>query len=139
MTRTAIPSQLDQVPVVVEQIVDAVQKVGGYEDRAIFAIRLAVDEAVTNAIRHGNGQDPDKQVTVDYDADDQRVTISICDQGPGFKPEDLPDPTAIENLVRTHGRGVMLMHAYMTEVSFNDTGNCVTLVKTRDCQKPAAD
>jgi serine/threonine-protein kinase RsbW len=139
MPRTAIPSQLDQVPVVVEVIVEAIQAVGGYDERCLFAIRLSVDEAVTNAIRHGNRQDPDKQVTIEYDVDPVRCKITICDEGPGFAPEDLPDPTAVENLVRTHGRGVMLMSAYMTEVAFNDRGNCVTLVKTRDCPKPVAD
>ncbi|MEM9253157.1 MAG: ATP-binding protein [Planctomycetota bacterium] len=139
MIRTAIPSQLEEVPAVVEAVVGAVEAVGGYEDRTLFAIRLAVDEALTNAIRHGNGQDPDKQVTVAYEATGDRLTITVCDEGPGFAPEDLPDPTAVENLIRTHGRGVMLMHAYMTEVSFNDRGNCVTLVKSRDCPKPTED
>ncbi|MEO0587935.1 MAG: ATP-binding protein [Planctomycetota bacterium] len=134
-----IPSELEQVPVVVEAIVGAVTAAGDYPERCIFAVRLAIDEAVTNAIRHGNGQDPDKSVTIEYEADADRLEVSICDQGPGFAPSELPDPTKPENLIRTHGRGVMLMHAYMTEVSFNDEGNCVTLVKRRECGKPEAD
>ena len=139
MNRTAIPSQLDRVPEVVETIVAEVEKVGGYPDRSVFAIRLSIDEAVTNAIRHGNGQDPHKQVVIEYEVGADRVTVRVCDEGPGFAPDELPDPTAEENLIRTHGRGVMLMNAYMTEVSFNDRGNCVTLVKTRDCPKPSDD
>ncbi|MEM6334383.1 MAG: ATP-binding protein [Planctomycetota bacterium] len=134
-----IPSELDRVPVVVEAIVGAVSEAGGYSERCVFAVRLAVDEAVTNAIRHGNGQDPDKSVTVEYEVGADRLSVSICDEGSGFKPEELPDPTEPENLIRTHGRGVMLMHAYMTEVTYSAEGNCVTLVKTRDCGKPEAD
>ncbi|MEO0966360.1 MAG: ATP-binding protein [Planctomycetota bacterium] len=139
MIRTAIPSQLEEVPAVVDAVVEAVEAAGGYQDRSVFAIRLAIDEAVTNAIRHGNGQDPDKQVTIEYEITGELVRVCVCDEGPGFVPETLPDPTAEENLIRTHGRGVMLMNAYMTEVSFNERGNCVTLVKRRDCPKPTED
>lgn len=108
----------------------------GFSREALFAIRLALDEALTNAIRHGNGNDPSKTVTVEVQCSEQRLEISICDEGPGFAPQHLPDPTAIENLERPHGRGVMLMRAYMTDVRFNETGNCVTLIKERSCNKP---
>ncbi|MFW6033153.1 MAG: ATP-binding protein, partial [Phycisphaeraceae bacterium] len=71
-------------------------------------------------------------VTIDSEVSGETIRIAICDEGCGFQPDDLPDPTAPENLTRPHGRGVMLMRAYMTDVSFNEAGNCVTMVRTRE-------
>ena len=114
---------------------DDVQK-AGFGDNACFAIRLALEEGLANAIRHGNQGDPDKQITVEYTITDQRFTLSICDEGPGFVPDEVPDPTADENLEKPCGRGVMLIKAYMTDVSYNKKGNCVTMIKERNCQLP---
>ncbi|MEM9883166.1 MAG: ATP-binding protein [Planctomycetota bacterium] len=132
------PSRLSEVPPAQHAIVEAA-RAAGFDDKSLFAIRLALDEALTNAVRHGNGSDPTKHVTVTYAADAERITITVEDQGPGFAPADLPDPTAEENLDRPHGRGVMLMRAYMTEVTYNDRGNRVTLTKARDCPLPRED
>jgi serine/threonine-protein kinase RsbW len=96
-----------------------------------FAIKLALEEALANAIKHGNACDQAKHVTVDYDVNPQQVRISVCDEGCGFDPADVPDPTLDENLEKPHGRGVMLMRTYMSDVSFNKSGNCVTMVKQR--------
>ncbi|MFI4860166.1 MAG: ATP-binding protein [Phycisphaerales bacterium JB063] len=130
-----IPSTLTEAVDVLKHIVSAVED-AGYRREAVFAIRLALDEALANAVKHGNDGDASKTVTVEMDVNDQRVVISIEDQGPGFTPEALPDPTADENLSRPCGRGVMLMNAYMTGVEFNDTGNRVTLTKTFECKLP---
>ncbi|NJL32025.1 MAG: ATP-binding protein [Phycisphaerales bacterium] len=113
-----IPSQLDRITSVIESIAsDMVTH--GYGEKVQFAVRLALEEAISNAIRHGNKGDPKKTVGIDYDVDPQRIIITVCDQGPGFKPDTVPDPTLEENLTRPCGRGVMLMKAYMDEVSFN--------------------
>lgn len=133
-----IASNLAEVKTVQNEIVPQVER-GAFSSEAIFAIRLALDEAVSNAIRHGNDNDPAKTVTVDYQIESDRVRIQVCDQGPGFRPNDLPDPTNPENLCEPHGRGVMLIRAYMTEVTFNATGNCVTMIKTASCRKPYED
>lgn len=130
-----IPSKLSEVTAVQERIISLIETLG-YSKEAVFAVRLALDEAVSNAIRHGNGGDVSKQVTIDFDASEQQLTVKVCDQGSGFQPDDLADPTREENLTEPHGRGVMLMRAYMTEVHFNDSGNCVTMVKMRNCKKP---
>ena len=130
-----IPSSLSEGVKVVETVIEAIQPYG-YSDTAQFAIRLALDEALANAIRHGNKSDESKNVTIDFSVDDEEIRISICDEGPGFHPDEIPDPTLDENLERPCGRGVMLMRAYMTEVFFNESGNCVTMVKRRDCQLP---
>jgi len=133
-----IQSRLAEAPPVQKQIVSELEK-RDYPSEAIFAVRLAMDEALSNAIRHGNNSDPQKTVTVSYTCSDEKITISIEDQGPGFVPEKLPDPTAEENLERPHGRGVMLMNAYMTEVAYAHEGRQVILTKRRDCPLPKQD
>ncbi|MFW6132720.1 MAG: ATP-binding protein [Planctomycetota bacterium] len=104
----------------------------GYGESACFAIRLAVEEALNNAVKHGNGLDPNKCVTVCYDVDDTAAEVTVADQGAGFDPEDIPDPTADENLEKPCGRGIMLMRAYMDEVHFNEAGNQVRMVKVKE-------
>lgn len=103
-----------------------------YSDHDLFGIRLALEEAVVNAIKHGNGNDPAKSVRIAYQVDDDHVRIEIEDQGPGFNPDEIPDPTLPENLERPSGRGIMLMRSFMNVVQFNDRGNCVILEKRRE-------
>lgn len=133
-----IESNLAEVTTVQNEIIPQVEQ-ANFTNEAVFAIRLALDEAVSNAIRHGNAGDPSKTVTVKYSVEPKRVTITVCDQGGGFCPDELPDPTKAENICEPHGRGVMLIRAYMTEVTFNKSGNCVTMVKTAQCRKPYED
>lgn len=105
------------------------RKVG---DRDIFNVRLALEEALVNAIKHGNQFDPNKRVFVKYRflGDIPGIfEIEIMDQGPGFDPSDVPDPTAVENLERPCGRGLMLMRHYMTEVEYRGSGNEVVMSK----------
>lgn len=103
-----------------------------YDDHDIFGIKLALEEALVNAIKHGNQMDRSKKVWIAYRIHRERVEIQISDEGVGFKPEDVPDPTAPENLERPCGRGVMLMRHYMTEVSYNERGNHVSMTKLRN-------
>ncbi|MCS7052446.1 MAG: ATP-binding protein [Ignavibacterium sp.] len=90
------------------------------EDK-INALLLSVTEAVTNAIKHGNKNQPNKLVTINVTFDSEYLTISIKDQGEGFNPNDIPDPTHPENLLKDSGRGVYLMKIYMDEIYFNKT------------------
>ena len=108
----------------------------GFTPTSGFAIRLALDEALSNAVKHGNKLDPAKFVEVEYTVSDEGICIRIRDEGPGFEPATVPDPTLDENLERPHGRGIMLMRAYMTEVGYEDQGTCVMLIKTNDCPLP---
>ena len=133
--KLVIPSKLDEIVPVQNAILDEV-RAADFSKQSVFAIQLALDEALANAVRHGNKLDPEKSVTVEFSVDQKQVFIRITDQGPGFKPDDLADPTEEENLILPHGRGVMLMRAYMTDVSFNEKGNQVTLIKERDCSLP---
>ena len=125
-----IPSRVAEVAGVWQQIVASARTMG-FDHDAAFAIRLALDEAVTNAVKHGNGADPSKTVTIRYTLTPRRLEVTVCDEGPGFNPDTLPDPTSDERLSEPNGRGVMLMRVYMSEVHFNPRGNCVTLVRER--------
>ena len=138
VTKTVIPSVMSEMVPVQQAIIDEVET-HGYTKEAVFAIRLALEEALANAIRHGNDGDPEKQVIVESSVTEERLWVRITDEGYGFDPNKVEDPTLDENLCRSHGRGVMLMRAYMTEVHYTDRGNCVTLVKTRDCTLPNTD
>ena len=125
-----ISSSLAAVAEVVQVVINEALTLQ-YTDHAVFAIRLALEEALVNAIRHGNGSDPQKKVQIDYAVTSRQVTITVCDEGPGFHPEHVPDPTLDENLRKPYGRGVLLMKAYMDKVTFNKQGNCVTMVRRR--------
>ncbi len=103
-----------------------------FREEDLFAIKLALEEALVNAVKHGNKLDPQKIVRIQYRVANHRVDITIEDQGPGFNPAELPDPTAEENLEMTSGRGILLMRAYMSCVVFNPAGNKVTLTKFND-------
>jgi serine/threonine-protein kinase RsbW len=100
-----------------------------YAERDVFGIRLALEEALVNAIKHGNQMDITKKVHIDYLVTPDRFEIRITDEGPGFDPTDVPDPTDIENLERACGRGLMLMRHYMNEVVYSPRGNSVRMCK----------
>lgn len=106
-------------------------RVLGYPGKDVFAVRLALEEAAVNAFRHGNRGDPGKSVQLRWLVTATEVVLEVEDEGPGFDPEAVPDPLAEENLDRPGGRGLLLMRAYMTWVSFNRQGNRVTLVRQR--------
>ena len=91
----------------------------------MFHAQLALEEAITNAIEHGNKFDESKFVRVAADIDDSRAFFRIQDEGPGFPYWDLPDPTQPDNLDKPCGRGVFLIRNLMTKIHFNETGNCL--------------
>jgi serine/threonine-protein kinase RsbW len=103
----------------------------------IFGVHLAMEEALVNAIRHGNRFDVAKRVHVSCRMSPQRLRVEIRDEGPGFVPEEVPDPTLPENLEVPSGRGIMLMRTYMSRVEYNACGNCVVMEKERAPDAPA--
>jgi len=125
-----IDSNLDQVPRIQESIAAAL-KARRFTQHDIFGIRLALEEALVNAIKHGNRLDPQKKVHISYRVTTRRFEIDISDEGPGFNPGGVRDPRAPENLEKPGGRGLLLMRAYMTEVNFHPPGNRVTMAKVR--------
>jgi serine/threonine-protein kinase RsbW len=93
-------------------------------------LRLALAEALSNAVIHGNREDPDKTVGICAGCDGQsQLLIAVTDQGDGFDPAVLADPTAAENICSSHGRGVFLMRRLVDEVEFNLGGRQVVLRK----------
>ncbi|OAB63698.1 hypothetical protein AY599_28145 [Leptolyngbya valderiana BDU 20041] len=109
----------------------AMQKLG-YPKAATFAVRLALEEAMTNAFRHGLKDLPDDTpITVEYGIDRDQVRIAVEDPGPGFDPTDVPDPTAEENLTRPGGRGLLLIRSYMTHADFKNDGRRLEMVYDR--------
>lgn len=104
----------------------------GYSERDFFVMRLAMEEAVVNAIKHGNKRAPDKKVFVSCKVDSERIWLRIEDEGDGFVLADVPDPTAEENLYKPSGRGIKMMEKFLTSIEYNETGNCVTLVKHKE-------
>lgn len=96
-----------------------------------FGVHMAVEEALMNAIKHGNQLDSSKDVKVISRLSQDRMFIQITDEGEGFVPSDVPDPTDDENLELPSGRGLMLMRNFMTTVEFNDAGNSVWMEKLR--------
>jgi serine/threonine-protein kinase RsbW len=126
-----IPSKLEAAREVEEALLHRAVSMG-FSDSAVFGIKLALEEAINNAIKHGNGFDASKTVEVSFEVDPRQAVVVVTDQGRGFDPSCIPDPTSDENLEKPCGRGIMLMKAYMDEVHYSDKGNQVRLVK-RNC------
>jgi serine/threonine-protein kinase RsbW len=125
-------------PVAARNVQDEIEvalKANHFTEKEIFGIRLALEEALVNAIKHGNNLDKSKKVHIAYGVRPERFDIRIMDEGPGFDPQEVPDPTAFENLERPCGRGLMLMRHYMNEVSFGPRGNAVLMSKLRNGSK----
>lgn len=110
----------------------------GYCSQDQFALRLGLEEAVSNAYKHGNRCDPGKHIRVRWAVDDEVAVIYVADEGDGFDPDQVPDPTTQENREKPAGRGLMLMKVYMTELCYNDASNEVCLVKARKRRGDAA-
>ncbi|UCG58146.1 MAG: ATP-binding protein [Phycisphaerales bacterium] len=104
----------------------------GFAKDDIFAVHLALEEALANAIKHGNKLDPSKKVTIDCSVDSERIEISMTDEGCGFDPDAVPDPRLGKNLYRPEGRGLFLMKSYMDVVKYNERGNGVRMVRYRE-------
>lgn len=128
--RIVIASKLVEARAVEDEILDHVGRLN-YDDSAVFGIKLALEEGLNNAIKHGNACDPARTVEVVYDVSEKQLEVTITDEGHGFQPDDVPDPTADENLEKPSGRGIMLMRAYMDEVEYNKRGNRLRLVKRK--------
>ena len=130
----SIPSDMAAARRVQADIEQALQQID-FGEHDIFAIKLALEEALVNAIKHGNQMDRAKKVRIAYHVGPDRFDCLVADEGPGFDPGDVPDPTAPENLERPCGRGLMLMRHYMTHVRYNDRGNAVAMSKIRNGTK----
>lgn len=130
-TRLVLPSHIEAVAGAAAAATDFVQSCGVGEQVA-FGIDMAVREAVTNAIVHGNQEDEAKAVEVTLNCLEHKLEIEVKDQGEGFDPTDVPDPTDPGNILKTSGRGMFLIRSFMDEVEWvnrPEGGTTVRMVK----------
>jgi len=130
-----IPSETAEGRAVQERIVQLLEE-KSYSMRDVFGVRLALEEALVNAIKHGNRMDPDKVVRINCQVSDAHIRVEIEDQGTGFDIANVPDPTDDDNLEKPGGRGIMLMRSFMTSLEYNSSGNKVVMKKIRDSEPP---
>ncbi|MCS7296706.1 MAG: ATP-binding protein [Bacteroidia bacterium] len=121
-------SHLDEI-IRAEDILMDVARSAGFAEERIPLFIVAVTEAISNAILHGNRQEAAKQVQLRFvwNPEDHLLTVEVRDEGEGFDPSNLPDPTESENLLRETGRGIFLMRNLADEVIFKERGRCVEL------------
>lgn len=126
-----VPNQRPAIDRAEEQLLDALAR-HHFPDPAKFAVRLAIEEALVNAFRHGHkGLPADTPVRFSFQVTPDEVVMEIEDRGPGFNPDIVKDPTAEENLELSSGRGLLLMRSFMTSVEYLGNGNRVRMVYRR--------
>jgi serine/threonine-protein kinase RsbW len=130
--KITIPSSFSKIKYVIRQVSDFLKSLR-LDDSTMFDLRLSLEEALINAIKHGNKLD--KRLSIDIEfiielmRDNNKLIVHIEDEGNGFDYQNLPDPTKEENLLKTSGRGVFLIRHLMDEVTFNKKGNRISMVK----------
>jgi serine/threonine-protein kinase RsbW len=122
-----VPSLTENIRIV-ESFIDNVKDKFQIDDDIYGNIMVAVTESVNNAIRHGNKLDKNKNVTLTVESEENSLKFLIQDEGPGFDFNNLPDPTAPENLEKLGGRGIFLMKNLADEVNFHDEGRVAELI-----------
>ncbi len=127
-----LPTDVRSIEHAVDYVMSCCATCEDHGRRMRLNFRVGLTEALSNAMLYGNGHDPAKRVRVEVTREGGRLVARITDQGLGFDPNTIPDPTAPENRVKTGGRGLFLMRQLLDEVSFNDRGNQVTLVLRLD-------
>lgn len=125
-----LESDPKQCAVLVRELLEMLEDEQWTQDD-MFAIRMAVEEAVMNAIKHGNSEDRAKKVEVLIRVEPKRFYAKVSDEGGGFCPDDVPDPSEEANLEKTSGRGVKLIKTFVDECRYNACGNSVELVKRK--------
>ena len=124
------PSSMDTAHEIIDKIVAEIeQRHWSSKDR--FAVQMALEEAFVNAVMHGNQFDPSKIVRFSCELTDSRFVFRVEDEGAGFDPHNIPNPTDEEHILVASGRGVLLIKSFVTNVVWNDKGNIITVEKVR--------
>ncbi|HEX2189764.1 MAG TPA: ATP-binding protein [Longimicrobiaceae bacterium] len=126
-----LPSDLRVIEGTVAYLVERCRGVDFEGSRLTLNFRVGMCEALANAVIYGNRRDPGKCVRVEVELSSERLAVAVRDQGEGFDPGEVPDPTHPDNLERPGGRGIFLLHNLMDEVEYNDRGNEVRFVLHR--------
>ncbi len=125
-----------QLIYLLDTVISDILKEMKFDEEAQEHVNLAVIEAGTNAIKHGNKEDIDKTATFDFIIDEEKLTIMVTDEGEGFEREEVANPLDPENLLKSSGRGLFLMEACMDEVAYSKNGTIVRMVKKRNPPTP---
>ncbi len=132
-TELSLPSRIDSIAEAAAAAAEAARR-AGFSDDALFGIDMAVREAATNAVLHGNKRDEAKTFEVGVNCQGDSLVITVRDHGQGFDPATVPDPTDPQNLLKASGRGILFMHTFMEEVAWErhpDGGTVVRMRKKR--------
>jgi len=123
-----LPSRLEIIPEFIQTFMEKIKHLL-LEEGDIFNIKLSLEEALVNAIKHGNKLHPNLSVEVNIEIQDDRLMIEVVDQGEGFDFKSIPDPTNEENLKKLSGRGIFLIRKLMDKVDFFDCGRRIKMIK----------
>jgi serine/threonine-protein kinase RsbW len=129
-TELVLPSRIEAVNMAASAAAEFVKRSALGEDAA-FGVDMAVREAVTNAVLHGNRQDEAKAVEVGFKRLPSEIEITVRDEGEGFDPGSVPDPTAPQNIMKTSGRGILFMRTFMDEIQWSRHPEGGTVVRMR--------
>lgn len=122
-----------------EDIVQRIAEAAGFGEDDVHKFGMAVREGVINAYNYGNRQDRTKKIRLTVEFESDKMVVHVVDEGPGFEPTEIPDPLAEENLLRTSGRGLFLMRAFMDEFTVQrGSGGGAELVLTKKLPHRAA-
>lgn len=127
-----LPTDIKSIGSAVDYVLSRCTTCTDHARRLNLNFKVGLTEALSNAMLYGNAHDPSKNVVIEVVMGPGRLQATIRDQGAGFDPTTIPDPTCPENLTRPCGRGLFLMRQLLDEVSYNDRGNEVTLVLRLD-------
>ena len=133
--RFTIPSDFEFSREVQQQVMAEVERLG-FSESARFAIKLGLEEAIVNAIKHGNQFNPGKRVFVEAEISAELARITVEDEGPGFDRGCVPDPLCEANLEKCSGRGILLIEAYMSDVQWSNCGRRITMTRTNEPDSP---
>jgi serine/threonine-protein kinase RsbW len=127
------PSAISLMHSILDYLMKRVEKVGviNPESSNLF---IALDEAFVNAVKHGNKYDANKTIKISAEVSTKEARFTIEDEGEGFDVSQIPDPTNPENLFKTSGRGVLFIHNIMDEVTYNERGNRLTMIKKSEAE-----
>lgn len=135
--KISIGSRYDHIDLIQIVVDDALSRLG-LDDDARHWVGIAIREAVANAIKHGNKQDPDKEVDVELAVAGDEAVIRVHDRGAGFEPESVADPLTAENRLRPNGRGIFYMKSFMDDIQYLPRPEGGTVVVMRKRLKAAA-
>ena len=131
----SLPSSMQHVNLL-KVVVTEILKETDFTEDIQEQINLAVIEAGTNAIKHGNKEDPNKKATLEFTIAEDKLAILIKDEGVGFTRKEVADPLDPENLLKSSGRGLFLMEACMDSVTYEANGTIIKMVKYKETPEP---